>query len=101
MQFISSLFEDDIRKMVAICIDAHLKAMSEIFSCSSAHARMYCNDFVPNVYLQFFQIVWLISEHFLLQMPQEKSHMLKSSERGGHSTSPLRETRRDGHPTTT
>lgn len=98
MPFVWSLFEDGIRKTVAFCSDALLKAMSEVFSCSSAHLRGYYSDFLPNSHLQFFQIVWPASEHFLLEIsPQEKSQMLKSGERGGQSTSPLRETRRAGN----
>ncbi|KAK3884031.1 hypothetical protein Pcinc_011700 [Petrolisthes cinctipes] len=59
--------------MAAICSDALLKAVSEVFGCSSAHLRGYCSDFLPNLHLQFFQIVWLTSEHFLLQIsPQEE-----------------------------
>ncbi|KAK3870821.1 hypothetical protein Pcinc_024011 [Petrolisthes cinctipes] len=59
--------------MVAICSDALLKAMFEVFGCSSAHLKGYCCDFLPNSHLQFFQIVWPTSEHFLLQIsPQEE-----------------------------
>ena len=73
MPFVWSLFEDGIRKMVAIYSDALLKAISEVFGCSSAHLKGYCSDFLLNSHLQFFQIMWSTSEHFLLQIsPQEE-----------------------------
>ncbi|KAK3895539.1 hypothetical protein Pcinc_000777 [Petrolisthes cinctipes] len=63
-----SIRQDGIRKMVAICSDALLKAMSEVFGCSSAHLKGYCSDFLPNSHLQFFQIVWPTSEHNLEEL---------------------------------
>ena len=73
MPFAWSLLNDGIRKMVAIYSDALLKAISEVFGCSSAHLKGYCSDFLLNSHLQFFQIMWSTSEHFLLQIsPQEE-----------------------------
>ncbi|KAK3864712.1 hypothetical protein Pcinc_008791 [Petrolisthes cinctipes] len=54
--------------MVAICSDALLKAMSEVFGCSSAHLKGYCSDFLPNLHLQLFQIVFRSRPHNLEEL---------------------------------
>ena len=72
MPFMWSHFEVANRKMVAICSDSLLMAISDVFGCSTAHLEGYYSDFFQNSHLQcfpkfrsrsqFFQIVWPTSE---------------------------------------
>lgn len=80
--------------MVAISSDAFLKAIPEVFNHSSTHFDGCGHNFLPNFLLKFFQVCRRCLKPFTFEYPRgKKSQMLKSGERVGHSTSPLRVTR--------
>jgi hypothetical protein len=85
--------------MAAVVGNTLLKTFPEVFHHSPGYLRLNGVDFLSDPFLQILKRSRTKFENVSLEVsPKEKkSHGLKSGDRAGHSTSPLREIKRPGN----